>query len=103
VLNRHWRRIQGLESGYRVVLNPDVEAEHERLNARLETLYEAVEALRSIDGTDELVAGVDALSRATRAELAELPSVEIVWAQGPNPALGMHFHEMFHGLTPKAS
>jgi hypothetical protein len=80
-----------------VVLNPEVEAEAERLRDRLEALNEALGALRSIDGTESMVAGVDVLIKATAADLAALPALEIVWAQGPNPPFGMRWNAMMYG------
>lgn len=89
MLTKMWRRMAGMEPGYYVTLNPDVEAAETASRARIEALETALAALDGVYSreTNAAVKTLEAMLAYERDVLADLPEVERVLAPGPNQSL----------------
>lgn len=85
VMEELWRRQQGLEAGYWVVLNPDVDFKRSALYDERTTIREAIDALAPSPRCDEIREQLERISDGIAIELDCLPAVEHVFCEGPNP------------------
>lgn len=98
LLTKMWRRMAGMEPGYYVTLNPDVEAAETASRARIEALETALAALEGVYSreTNGAVKTLESMLAYERDVLADLPEVERVLAPGPNPSM---YQSVFGAVT----
>jgi hypothetical protein len=98
LLTKLWRRMAGMEPGYYVTLNPDVEAAETASRERIEALETALAAVDGVYSRENnaAVKTLEAMLAHERDVLADLPEVERVLAPGPNPSM---YQSVFAPLT----
>lgn len=99
-----WRRRHGLNAGYWVTLNPEIEAQRRKLYEDQEAIAEAINALYAVERCAEVVANLQEHLREIVVTLDALPETQTAFCEGPNPdVLQMEMSRMLHPLIDAMS